>query len=233
MQGSEILINNIGRPLITPGLRVVICDDHPQMRSGVRSVLTGILGCMVVGETDKGEEAITLVERYKPDMLVLDLCLASGMSGRMVLSEIRRRHIPVKVFVHTAFLCWDDFQAWFSDPAGPDGIDEKGTGDRELALSFTQVLMTDQHYVPVRLVKKFMGRNCGREFDQLTPKELMVLKLAARPDVSTRQIAQRLGLSPSTVRVYLTAIYDKLGLEYHNRVALLAYCYDHQNEVAL
>src|SRR6266487_6076653 len=124
----------------TKGRKVIICDDHPQMRGGLRNVLIGMVGCEVVAETADGDEAIKLVEQHRPDMLVLDLSLAGTLSGRDVLSEIRRRHLPVKVFVHTAFLNRDDFEEWVNAPDGPDGIDEKGTGDVELAIGFTQVL---------------------------------------------------------------------------------------------
>ena len=228
-----MLVYNAGETQITQGFRVVVCDDHPQMRGGVRNVLMGMLGCEVVGEADRGEDAIALVERHKPDMLVLDLSLAGTMNGRMVLSEIRRKGMPVKVFIHTAFLCRDDFEDWFNDPDGPDGVDEKGTGDKELAIGFTQVLITDQKYVPMRLVKKFMDGARGKALDRLTAKEFLVLKFAVRPEVSMQEIAQCLGYSSSTVRGYLTTIYDKLGLEQHNRTALLAFYHGHRDEVAL
>ena len=61
---------------LTKDLKVVICDDHPQMRGGLRYVLATMLGCAVVGETDTGEGALALVEKHEPVMLVLDLSLA-------------------------------------------------------------------------------------------------------------------------------------------------------------
>ena len=228
-----MLSYSAGEMPLTKDLKVVICDDHPQMRGGLRNVLTAMLGCEVVAETDRGEDVIALLERYKPDMLVLDLSLAGAMNGRAVLSQIRHRGLPVKVFVHTAFLCRDDFEDWFNDPDGPDGVDEKGTGDKELAIGFTQVLSTDQKYVPMRLVRKFMDGARGKALDRLSAKEFLVLKLAVRPDVSMQEIAKKLEYRPSTVRVYLTTIYDKLGLEQHNRSALLAFYYAHRDEVAV
>ena len=217
----------------TQGRKVVICDDHPQMRGGLRNVLTGMLGCDVVGEAAQGQEAIHLVEKHRPDLLVLDLSLAGPLNGRQVLSEIRRRQVPVKVFVHTAFLNRDDFEEWIDNPEGPDGIDEKGTGDMELAIGFTQVLLTEQKYVPLRLMRKFGGRAEGKALDRLTPKELQVLKLAVRPELDTREIAKQLNYSSSTVRKYLTTTYAKLGLEQHSRAALMAFYYEHRDEVAL
>lgn len=228
-----MLIYTEGSIRITQGCKVVVCDDHPQMRGGVRNVLTTMLGCEIVGEAARGEDAIALVEAHKPDMLVLDLSLAGQLNGRSVLSEIRRRRLPVKVFVHTAFLNRDDFEEWFNDPDGPDGIDEKGTGDRELAIGFTQVLITDQKYVPMRLMKKFMDGSRGKALDRLTAKEILVMKLAVRPEYDTQEIAKRLSYSSSTVRSYLAIIYDKLGLEQHNRAALMAFYHGHRDEVAL
>ena len=216
---------------LTRGHKVVLCDDHPQMRGGLRNVLAGMLGCEVVAEAAKGEEAIQFVERHRPDLLVLDLSLAGALNGRHVLSEIRRRNLPVKVFVHTAFLNRDDFEEWIDSPDGPDGIDEKGTGDVERAIGFTQVLLTEQKYVPLRLMMKFGSRAQGKALDRLTPKEIQVLKLAVRPELDTREIAKQLNYSSSTVRSYLTTIYGKLGLEQHSRAALMAFYYDHRDEV--
>jgi DNA-binding NarL/FixJ family response regulator len=228
-----MLVYSDGETPITKGFTVVICDDHPQMRGGLRNVLTGMLGCEVVGETDRGEEALLLSERLRPDMLVLDLSLAGAMNGRAVLSEIRHRRLPVKVFVYTVFLCRDDLEEWYSDPDGPDGVDEKGSGDKELAIGFTQVLLTDQKYVPMRLIKKLMEGSRSKGLDQLTAKEFLVVRLAARQDLSMQEIAKRLNNTPSTVRVHLTTIYGKLGLEQHNRAALLSFYYAHHEDILL
>lgn len=212
-----------GETSLTKGLRVVICDDHPQMRGGIRYVLSTMLKCEVVGETGTGEDALALVEKHEPMMLVLDLSLAGRMNGRAVLREIRNKKLPVKVFIYTAFLGRDDFEQWFSDPDGPDGVDEKGASDTELALAFVQVLITSQKYMPMRLVRKFMDGARSMALDNLTTKEFRVLKLAVQPEISIIDIAQRLEYSASTVRVYLTTIYCKLGLQQHNRAALMAY----------
>ncbi len=216
----------------TAGYRVVICDDHPQMRGGLRNVLSAILGCEVVAETALGEEAIRLVETHHPDLLVLDLSLPGDVSGRDVLGHIRLRKLPVKIFIHTAFLNRDDFEEWIANADGPDGIDEKGTGDVELAIGFTQVLLTEQKYVPLRLIRKFGAHAQGRELDSLTPKETQVLKLAVHAEFDTLDIAQQLNYSASTVRSYLTTIYAKLGLEQHSRSALIQFYYAHHEEVA-
>ena len=227
-----MLVYTEGNTQITQGFRVVVCDDHPQMRGGVRNVLTSMLGCDVVGEAPSGEDAIRLVEELKPDMLVLDLSLAGKLNGRDVLNEIRRRRLPIKVFVHTAFLNRDDFEEWLDDPDGPDGVDEKGTGDRELAIGFTQVLITDQKYLPLRLIRKFMDGSRGKALDRLTAKEFMVLKLAVRPELDIPQIAGHLCNSSSTIRGHLTTIYTKLGLEQHSRAALMAFYHSHRDQIA-
>ena len=228
-----MLVYTQGEKPATGGCKVVICDDHPQMRGGLRNVLVVMLKCEVVAETSRGEDAIELVEKYLPDLLVLDLSLEGKLNGREVLREIRRRQLPVKVFVHTAFLHRDEFEEWIDDPDGPDGIDEKGTGDVDLAVGFTQVLLTDQKYVPLRLIKRLGSRTYDKALDVLTPKELQVFKLAVRPNADTRAIAAQLSYSASTVRAYLTTIYAKLGLEQHTRAALMAFYYDHRDEIAL
>lgn len=227
-----MLVYTEGNTQITQGFRIVVCDDHPQMRGGVRNVLTTMLGCEVVGEAASGEDAIALVEQHNPDMLVLDLSLSGRLNGREVLKEIRRRRLPVRVFVYTAFLNRDDFEEWLDDPDGPDGIDEKGTGDRELAIGFTQVLITEQKYLPLHLIRKFMNGSRGKALDRLTAKEFMVLKLAVRPELDIPQIAGHLCNSSSTIRGHLTTIYTKLGLEQHSRAALMAFYHSHRDEIA-
>ena len=217
----------------TAGYKVVVCDDHPQMRGGLRNVLVGMLECDVVAETALGEEALELVTDHQPDLLVLDLSLAGPMNGRHVLTELRRRQLPVKVFVHTAFLNGEDFGEWINNPEGPDGIDEKGTSDMELAIGFTQVLLTTEKYVPLRLIRKFGGRTEAKAFDCLAPKETQILKLAAQSELSTSDIAEQLNFNPSTVRAYLTTIYAKLGLEQHSRAALIEFYYEHRDELPL
>ncbi len=214
----------------TQGCKVVICDDHPQMRGGLRNVLVDLLRCDVIGEVASGEKALELMERDCPDMIVLDLQLAGRLTGQQVLHEIHARHLPVKAFVHTAFLNREQFEEWVNSPDGPDGVDEKGTGDLELAIGFTQVLLTSDKYVPLRLIKKFGSHLRGEALDRLTPKELQVLKLALRPELTTQEIAKQLSYSASTVRSYLTMIYAKLGLEQHTRAGLVAFYYGHQDE---
>lgn len=218
----------------TKALKVVICDVHPQMRSGLRHVLATMLGCDVVGETSTGEGALALVEKHAPTMIVLDLFLAGAMNGRTVLHEIRRKKLPVKVFVHTESLRQDDFEEWFKDPDGPDGVDEKVTGDIELSIAFTQVLVTSQKHMPMRLVKKFMHFTGAhtKTLTNLTAKEFQVLKLAVQPNISITDIAKHLQYSASTVRCYLATIYSKLGLEQHNRAALIGFYLTHQHNKA-
>lgn len=228
-----MLVYNHSNAFLTEGRRVMIVDDHPQMRGGLRNVLSGQLGCNVVAETSSGEEALQLVCDHSPDLLVLDLSLAGKVNGHEVLAEIRRRNLPVKVFVHTAFLNRDDFEEWVSNADGPDGIEEKGIGDNALAIGFTQVLATNEKYVPFRLMHKFGTRSYGKALDRLTPTEIQIMKLALRPELSTQKIAEQLGYTASTVRSYLTTIYSKLGLEQHNRAALMAFYYDHKDELVL
>lgn len=216
---------------ITYGCKVVICDNHPQMRRGLRNVLMDMLGCEVVAETAFGEEALELVESHHPDLLILDLSLAGDLNGRNVLSEIRRKRLQVKVFIHTAFLNRTDFDEWIDDSDGPDGIEEKSTGDRELAIGLTQVLITREKYIPLRLIKRFAIRQQGTALDRLTAKEMQAFRLALRPEFSTQGIADKMNCAPSTVRSYLATIYAKLGLEQRTRPALMMFYYDHRDEI--
>lgn len=85
----------------------------------------------------------------------------------------------------------------------------------------------------MRLIKKYGRHAQGNAVDRLTEKERQVLKLAVRAELDTRTIAEQLNYTSSTVRSYLTIIYDKLGLEHHSRAALIAFYYEHRSEVLL
>src|SRR5689334_16326208 len=93
----------------------VICEDHPATRIGLEDACRRI-GCKVVAQTASGAEAIDLVERHQPDLLLLDQYLPDDIDGRMVHSEIRQRGLRTKVFVITSFCDSASFFDWIDQP---------------------------------------------------------------------------------------------------------------------
>src|SRR5262249_48947270 len=108
------------------GRRIVICEDHPHTRLGLRETCVR-LGCDVVGETALGEEAIELVESLRPDLLILDLHLPGKVAGQGVHQELRRRGLPTKVLVSTTYCDTASFFDWINQPDGPEGVLPKDT----------------------------------------------------------------------------------------------------------
>jgi two-component system response regulator EvgA len=192
--------------------RAVICEDHPATRIGLQAACTRI-GCEVVAETASGVEAIDLVERYQPDLLLLDQYLPDGFDGRMVQQEIRRRGLPTKIFVFTSYCDSASFFDWIDQPDGPDGVLEKTTSIYELHAGLTQVLTSDEKFIPASVRNKEHGDH-DNPLHKLAPHEMRVLRDVAQ-GFRLIDIAPRQGLAPSTVRTYMNNIYHKLGLKSH------------------
>lgn len=194
-------------------LRVVICEDHDLSRIAFREICSKI-GCQVVAETDKGAEAIELVDHYKPDMLILDMLLRDDIPGQQVHREIRLRGLNTKVFVVTMYGDSASFFEWIKQPDGPDGVLEKDTSAYELRTGFIQVLTTGEKYIPDHIWCKEVGDRTN-PLCKLAPHELNVLRDVA---VGMRlvDIAANQHLSASTVRSYMNDVYRKLGLAIHS-----------------
>lgn len=191
--------------------RVVICDDHPLTRQALRDECEE-LGCVVIGDVGKGAEAIDLVLKRKPDLLILDQSLPD-LDGPEVLRAIRARGGTTKVLVFTGYTNSGRFYEWIHDPAGPDGVLDKGSSMYELRAAMIAVLTSDTRYIPLDIQQREQGD--GRNpLSRLGPRELEVLRFVAN-GLRLPQIAAHLNLTPHTVRSYMTSIYTKLDLT-HN-----------------
>lgn len=201
------------------GLRVIICEDHDVTRVGFREICRKI-GCQVVAETDKGAEAIELVEYHRPDMLILDMVLRDEIGGQQVHREIKQRGVSTKVFVVTMYCDSASFFDWINQPDGPDGVLEKETSVYELRSAFLQVLATNHRYIPDRIRRKEVGSG-NNPLSRLAPHQLEVLRDVAQ-GFRLVDIARRRNLSPKTVRSYMNDIYCKLDLPVHSLQAATA-----------
>ncbi|HWI63288.1 MAG TPA: response regulator transcription factor [Symbiobacteriaceae bacterium] len=196
-------------------MRILIADDHRVVRSGLRMLLESRPGITVVGEASSGPEALSLAQRERPDLVILDLAMPGG-SGLEHLAAISK---VARVLVLTMH---DDI-AYVRQvmQAGGSGYVLKEAADVEL-LAAIEAVMSGQRYIYPTLAGRLMQPEAPKEERgaPLSPRELEVLKLVALGHTN-QEIADRLDVGVRTVETYKTRICEKLEL--HTRSELVRY----------
>lgn len=189
-------------------IRVLVVDDHPVVRSGLRALLEGDPGLAVVGDAASGEEALNLVEAVAPDVVLCDLRLGAGMDGVAVTDALRRRGpLPAVLILTTYDNDSDIVRAVLAGAAGyllkdaePEVI-VRGIVD---AAAGALVLSPDLE----RRVADRMTHGVPR----LSDRELDVLCLVAE-GLANKEVARSLFISEGTVKTHLVHIFGKLGVD--------------------
>ncbi len=192
-------------------LRVVVCDDHPVYRQGLRALFAEVDGIVVVGEAGSGEEALELVAETAPDVVIMDLHLP-GISGVDATQQLVARNPQVGVLVLTMFE--DDTSLLAALRAGARGYVVKGSDHEEIVTAIRAVARGEVllgRVVSGRLGAALAAPSGPRLFPELTARELAVLELLSR-GWSTERIAANQFLSPKTVRNNISVILTKLGV---------------------
>ena len=194
---------------------VVIADDHPLFRSGVRQALEKEEQFRILGEASDGERALQLIRDCKPEVAVLDINMP-GMSGLHVARELAKEKQPPAVVLLTMFD--DDEILNEAMDVGVKAYLLKESASIDIT-SAAQAASEGRHYISPALTDKllkrrekisaFAAKNPG--LDQLSPAERKVLKLIAESK-TTKQIADELFLSPKTVDNYRFRISEKLNV---------------------
>jgi DNA-binding NarL/FixJ family response regulator len=194
-------------------IRVVVAEDHPIFRDGLRSLLAGIDGVQLVGEAADGDAAIEQAVRLRPDVVLMDLDMP-GRNGIEATRAIRDRQPQVGVVMLTMFE--DDDSIFSAMRAGAQGYLLKETTGPELAAALQAVAGGQAIFGPgvARRVMSFFANaavaNPGDQaFPDLTAREREVLELIAQGR-NNGDIAVRLGLSEKTVRNHVSNILNKL-----------------------
>lgn len=191
-------------------IRVLMIDDHPIVRSGIRMLLEKAGDIEVVGEADRGDDAVGLLKRLKPDVLLLDMEMP-GKTGVEVAREVEAARLPVRVLALSAH---DDEEYIMNLLAnGAAGYLTKEEALDTIVDAVHGVANGEEGWLSRRAAARMatMTRKRQRDIIDLTDREEEVLKLVAEGWTNNR-IASELALSERTVRFHLTNIYDKLGV---------------------
>ncbi len=191
-------------------LTVLIADDHPLFRKGLRTLLATLPGTRVVGEAASGVEAVRLAEVLGPQLVLMDLQMAGGDG----LSAIRQLAAKPHCHILVVTMFEDDVSVFAAMQAGARGYVLKDMDDDEMVRAIRAVGNGEAIFSPavaVRLMRFFRDRPVQppTPFADLTNSERNVLQLMAR-GLTNDVIAAQLSLSPKTVRNYVSNIFDKL-----------------------
>ena len=193
---------------------VVIADDHPLFRAGVRERLLAFESKVdVVGEAGDGLEACELVDRLVPDVVLLDIAMPR-LNGIEATKRIKARHPRVAILVLTVYD--DDQYVYALLDAGAAGYLLKTVTVEELADAIRRVHLGEAVLAP-EVARKLLGRLMRRRTDEppapaaLSDREREVLALAAA-GAGNKAIARRLAISERTVHAHMRHIFDKLGV---------------------
>ena len=208
-------------------IRVVITDDQPLMREGLRTILDAQSDIEVVGEASDGAEACDQSARLVPDVIVMDLRMP-GVDGVEATRRLSEAGAPARVLVLTTFD--DDESVYEALSAGAAGFLLKTASPTELAGAVRSIAAGDRLLAPEltrRLVEAHVGRPRpgGRgapALADLTDRELEVLTLVGRGR-SNADIAAALFLSPATVKTHINRIFGKLQVRDRAQAVVIAY----------
>jgi DNA-binding NarL/FixJ family response regulator len=205
-------------PLVT---RVLVADDHPVVRSGLRNVLDAQPDLEVVAEAADGSEAVDRALAEDVDLAILDVSMPR-LTGIQAAAELHRRRPELRLLMLSMY---DSEQYLFASlKAGASGYVLKSDADHDLVDACRRTMLGQSFLYPsalASLVRDYLERGGDDdEFDVLTPRELQVLKLIAEAHTS-KEIAGALVISVKTVERHRQNILDKLGMS--DRVELTRY----------
>lgn len=204
-------------------IQVLIADDHPVVRKGLRLLLNSEPGLHVVGEATDGIEAVELYQQLRPDVLLLDLQMPRK-GGLDVIKELRQDYPKARILVLTSFS--DDEKVFAAIKAGAMGYLMKDASPENIIQSIHELhqgrpsLHPDVAYKLMRELNR-PTPDLPPTDEPLTGREVDILRYVAK-GLSNQQIADQLVISERTVRTHISHILDKLHLANRTQAALYA-----------
>jgi DNA-binding NarL/FixJ family response regulator len=194
-----------------PTIRVMIVDDHKLVREGLNAVFDNGSDISVVGEAGSGEEALEMVSKVKPDVVLMDISMP-GMNGIQATKLIRKQNPEVKIVILT--MLDQEGSVYEAVKAGATGYMIKSTSTDELVRAIKTVYEGKALLHPdatAQLIKEFvnLSENSAKDYG-LSEREMEVLQLLSEGKTN-KELAKALWISEQTVKTHLAHIFGKLG----------------------
>jgi DNA-binding NarL/FixJ family response regulator len=194
-------------------IRILLADDHELVRNGIRALLEKLSGVEVTGEASNGEDAIRLVEKSEPHIVLTDIAMPR-LNGLEVTRHLAKAFPNVRVVILSMYS--DEEHLYMALRAGAAGYLVKGAAREELELAIRAVARGDAYISPA--LSKHLIMNCDQAGDgglaplkRLSSRQTEVLRLIAKGK-TTKQIALDLNISVKTVESHRTQLMDRLEI---------------------
>jgi len=208
---------------VTDKIKILLVDDHAMFRAGIRALIEAEQRMKVVGEASSGDEAVDRTRELKPDVVIMDLAMP-GSNGLEATRRISALDLHTSVLVLTVH-AEEEYLVPVVE-AGASGYLTKTSADTDL-LEAIRVVARGQVFLPPKAATLLLKRYKAEEGDEgagltdLSMREKEVLALTAE-GFSSREIGQKLFISPKTVDTYRSRIMDKLGLSHRSELVRFA-----------
>jgi two-component system nitrate/nitrite response regulator NarP len=199
-------------------VKILLADDHPMIRTAI-DVLLRETGFEIVGTAASGEETLEQIQQVGPDAVLLDLQMPGG-SGMEVLRNLSRDGKRPKVILLTAGI--DDSSLLEAKALKVDGIVLKNS-DPAYLLECLESVQRGGSWIDPEIGERIaeLAQRFDSQRPPLAPRERELIRCVAR-GLRNREIAQQLGVTEGTVKVYLHAVFDKLGVKNRTELAIRA-----------
>jgi len=198
-------------------IKILITDDHPVVRSGIRGMLETEPDFDVIAEAKNGREALELVQKFTPDVVLMDLRMPE-MEGVEAITKIKESHPNIHILVLTTFDTDADIVR--AVEAGATGYMLKDA-PREALFQAVRTTARGEAALAPTVASRLMGKMRASGEEALSPREIEVLMLVAR-GASNQDVAEKLHISKATVKSHLLQIYQKLGVSDRTAAATTA-----------
>lgn len=194
-------------------IQVLLADDHKLVRAGIRSLLARLPDVEVIAEASDGREAIRLVEKNEPQIVLMDLAMPE-LNGLEATQHLTRTFPKVRVIILSIYA--DEEHVYQALCAGAAGYLLKGAATEELELAIRSVARGETYLSPPvskPVIMEYIRRtNAGRNSrERLSPRQTQILKLIAEGK-TTKQVALELAISVKTVETHRSALMMRVGV---------------------